>query len=59
MLEALEESGEIVTDPQIQQKLYERWQKRVEETKGVVQSDELDVEEIKLDSFDIINDDAF
>lgn len=36
MLDDIEESGVTVTDPLIAAKLYERWQKRVQSTKGAV-----------------------
>jgi hypothetical protein len=46
MLERFEESGEVVTDATIQDKLYKRWQKTLQETKGTVSNDDLDMVEI-------------
>lgn len=46
MLDEVEESGEIVTDPAIVTKLYERYQKNLQETKGAAQNDLLDLIEL-------------
>ena len=50
MLEAIEESGELVTDPIVATKLHERWNKRVAQQKGFLPSDELDLIETDLTS---------
>lgn len=50
MLEAIEESGELVKDPVVATKLHERWNKRVRQQKGFLPSDELDFQDTDLTS---------
>jgi len=49
LLEKLEESKEIVTDLSLVNKLYSRFQKSLQERKGVAQNDDFDLSYVILE----------